>query len=246
MITGVPTGADSVRARMIGFAPGAQLATVAAGETVVVDLALSARAVNLSEVVVTGYGTQRAGNVTGAASQVDSTGFNTGTLNNPQQLIENKVAGVQIVDNNEPGGGLSVRIRGQASVNAGSEPLYVVDGVPLGTGSGGGLSAGRDPLNFINPCDIGSITVLKDAATAAIYGANASTGVVLITTKRGRGRPRVEYNGSASAASVTNTPSGSSSSAATNERLLPSAATRSVCSRSSSVEALGRCDGPPS
>src|SRR5258708_17924311 len=135
-----------------------------------------------------GYGVQRAGDVTGSASQLSAKDFNTGSIISPQQLIASKVAGVQVVENNQPGGGISIRIRGQASITAGSEPLYVVDGVPLGTGSGAGISAGSDPLNFINPNDIESITVLKDAAAAAIYGTNASNGVVLITTKSGQGR----------------------------------------------------------
>ncbi|HEV2749062.1 MAG TPA: SusC/RagA family TonB-linked outer membrane protein [Gemmatimonadales bacterium] len=220
LITGVPAGADSIRARLIGYGRAAQQVTVAGGDTLVVDFALNAQAVSLSEVVVTGYGTQRAGNITGAVSQVGSESFNTGVITSPQQLIENKVAGVQVVNNNEPGGGLAIRVRGAASVNASSDPLYVLDGVPLingsaltgfnglGPGSGGGISAGRDPLNFLDPNDIASITVLKDAASAAIYGANASNGVVLITTKAGRpGTTHVEYTGSASAASVTRLPS---------------------------------------
>ena len=214
VIRGVPAGTDSVHTRMIGYASMTRPVTVAGGDTVVADFVLSARALRLSEIVVVGYGQQRAGNLTSAETQLSSEDFNRGTLTSPQQLIEDKVAGVQVVDNNEPGGGLAVRIRGQASVNAGSEPLYVVDGVPLGTGSGGGLSdAGsdpfknRDPLNFLNPDDIASVSILKDAAAAAIYGANASNGVVLITTKSGQGRPRVEYTASASAASVTRVPS---------------------------------------
>src|SRR5207249_4419993 len=194
---------DSLRARMIGYAPAARAVTVGRGDTTVVDIALTPQAVRLSEVVVVGYGERRAGEITGSVTQVNSAQFNTGTIVSPQQLIENKVAGVEVVDNNEPGGGLSIRVRGQASVNAGSEPLYVVDGVPLGTGSGGGLSVGRDPLNFLNPNDIGSMTVLKDASAAALYGANASNGVVLITTKSGQGGPRVEYSASMSAAHVT-------------------------------------------
>ena len=114
---------------------------------------------------------------------------------------------MQVVDNNEPGGGLSVRIRGATSINAASDPLYVVDGMPIGTGAGGGFAVpGRNSLNFINPNDIESITVLKDASAAAIYGANAANGVVLIKTKRGRGGPQVEYSGSASASSVTRLP----------------------------------------
>ena len=103
----------------------------------------------------------------------------------PEQLIQSKVPGVQVVDNNEPGGGISIRIRGATSINASSDPLYVIDGVPVGTGAGGGLSAGRNPLNFLNPADIESITVLRDASAAAIYGANAANGVVLIQTKAG-------------------------------------------------------------
>ena len=207
LLNDVPAGTDTVRARLIGYAPAKQPVTVAGGDTVTVDLAMTARAVSLASVVVVGYGTQRAGDLTTSASQLSADDFNTGTITSPQQLIENKIPGVQVVDSNEPGGGLSIRVRGTASVTASSEPLYIVDGVPLGTGSGGGLSAGRDPLNFLNPNDIASITVLKDAASAAIYGTNASNGVVLITTKSGRGRARVEYGSAFSAASVSRLPS---------------------------------------
>jgi iron complex outermembrane receptor protein len=114
---------------------------------------------------------------------------------------------VQVVDNNEPGGGISIRVRGPTSVDASSEPLYVVDGVPMGiaNGAGGGLSAGRNPLNFLNPNDIESITVLRDASAAAIYGSNAANGVILIQTKRGQ-RPEVEYTASTSASAVTRLP----------------------------------------
>src|SRR5207247_9423774 len=121
----------------------------------------------LSEVVVTGYGVQRAGDITGAVTAVTDSQFNTGRILSPQMLIQSKVAGVQVVDNNEPGGGLSLRIRGPTSVNASSDPLIVIDGVPVGTGSGGGLSAGRNPLNFLNPADIETITLLRDASAAA-------------------------------------------------------------------------------
>ena len=207
LLSDVPAGTDTVRGRLIGYAPATQAVTVAGGDTVTVDLGMTARAINLASVVVVGYGTKRAGDLTTSASQLGAEDFNPGTITSPQQLIEDKIPGVQVVDNNEPGGGLSVRVRGTASVTALSEPLYIVDGVPLGTGSGGGLSAGRDPLNFLNPNDIASITVLKDAASAAIYGTNASNGVVLITTKSGQGRPRVEYGSGFSAASVTRLPS---------------------------------------
>ena len=207
-ISGVPAGSDLLRARMIGYAQINQPVMVGSGETVAVDLALTAQAIGLSEVVVTGYGQQRAGNITGAVTAVGDSQFNTGRVISPQMLIQSKVAGVQVVDNNDPGGGLSIRIRGATSVNASSEPLYVVDGVPLGNGAGGGLSAGRDPLNYLNPNDIESITVLRDASAAAIYGSNAANGVVLITTKSGgtHQKPQFEYNSSASASSVTRLP----------------------------------------
>ena len=207
-ITGVPSGSDLLRARLIGYLPANQPVMVASGDTVVVDVALAPSAVGLSAVVVTGYGVQRAGDITGSVTAVSDSQFNTGRVVSPQMLIQSKVAGVQVVDNNDPGGGLSLRIRGPTSATASSEPLYVVDGVPLGTGSGGGLSAGRDPLNFINPNDIQDITVLRDASAAAIYGTNAANGVVLITTKTGRGTQgtRFEYNSSASASSVTRFP----------------------------------------
>ena len=208
-ISGIPAGTDTLRARMIGYSPAARVVTVIAGQTVNADFALTASAVNLAELVVVGYGEQAAGNISGAVTSVSSDEFNTGRVITPTELIQNKVAGVQVVENNEPGGGTSVRIRGQTSINASSEPLYVVDGMPVGGGGGGGLSGGRDPLNFLNADDIETITVLRDASTAAIYGANSANGVILITTKRGRANQptRFEYTGSVSASQVTRLPS---------------------------------------
>jgi len=209
LITGVPQGTAILRVRMLGYAPATQPVTVVGGLTVVADVALTAQAVQLADIVVTGYGEQSAGDITGAVSQVTPDEFNPGRITVPAQLLQGKVAGVQVVDNNEPGGGTAIRIRGATSVNASSDPLYVVDGMPLGNGAGGGLSAGRDALNFLNPNDIQSITVLKDASAAAIYGANAANGVVLITTKSGtagRMGTQVEYNSSYSTSSVTKLP----------------------------------------
>lgn len=206
-LTNIPAGSHTMRARMIGFAELRQPVMLAGGDTLVVDIALTGQAVGLSEVVVIGYGEQRAGNITGAVTQVNAEQFNTGRVISPEQLIQSKVAGVQVVDNNEPGGGLSIRIRGTTSINASSEPLYIVDGLPVGGGAGGGLSAGRNPLNALNPNDIASITVLKDASAAAIYGANGANGVVIIETKRGRsGGPQFEYTGTTSASTVTRVP----------------------------------------
>ncbi len=182
LLTGVAAGADSLRVTMIGYAPVARAITVAAGETVDMDIGLAPQATELAELVVVGYGEQRQGNVTGALTNVTSQEFNKGRVVTPTELIQNKVAGVQVVENTEPGGRTSIRIRGGTSTSASNEPLYVVDGQPIGDG---GVTSGRDPLNFINPEDIASMTVLRDAGAAAIYGTNAANGVVLITTKRG-------------------------------------------------------------
>ncbi|MEP6495690.1 MAG: TonB-dependent receptor plug domain-containing protein [bacterium] len=202
----VPPGSDTLRARLLGYAPVNRAVNVSPGQTVTEDFTMNVVAVNLAEVVSTGYGTQRAGSVTGAVTKVSSDEFNTGRIVSPQQLIESKVAGVQVIDNNEPGGGLSVRIRGATSINASSDPLYVVDGLPVGVG--GGISAGRDPLNFLNPNDIESITVLKGGEAASIYGANAANGVVIIQTKTGKqGTTQVEYSSSVSGSQVTRLPS---------------------------------------
>ena len=206
VLTGVPVGTGSIHARLIGYAPATKTVTVVSGMTLDVDLGLAASAVSLSEIVVTGYGEQRAGNITGAVTQVSAADFNTGRIISPEELIRSKVPGVQVVDNNEPGGGFSIRIRGATSINASSEPLIVLDGVALGTGAGGGLSAGRNPLNFLDPNDIENVTVLRDASAAAIYGANAANGVLLITTKAGHRGTQFEYTGSMSSSSVTRLP----------------------------------------
>ena len=206
-ITGVPAGSDLVHARLIGYTAVNQPVMVTGGDTVSVDLALDAQALNLSAIVVTGYGEQRLGAVTGAVSSVSDSQFNTGRIISPAQLIGSKAPGVQVIENtNEPGGGTSIRIRGTTSVSAASDPLYVIDGMPMGTGAGGGLTVGRDPLNSINPADIENITVLRDASAAAIYGSNAANGVVLITTKRGQSGLHVEYTGNMSASSVDRLP----------------------------------------
>jgi iron complex outermembrane receptor protein len=203
-VANVPAGTRVVRAITTGFKEAAQTIEVTAGQTANADFALAVEAIALSEIVAVGYGTQRAANLTGSVKQVSAEQFNTGRIVSPENLIQSKVAGVQVVDNNEPGGGISIRIRGATSINASSDPLFVVDGVPLGTG--GGLSAGRNALNFLNPNDIESITVLKDAAAAAIYGANAANGVVLIQTKTGQRRIGIEYTGSVSGSTITRKP----------------------------------------
>jgi len=162
-------------------------------------IVLKVAAQSLEDVVVVGYGTQRKSDVTGAVKSVKAEAFNKGIVNNPQQLLQGKVAGVNITSTSgEPGAGVNIVIRGSGTVRSGSSPLFVVDGVPLdnaGTGSG-------DPLNFLNPQDIESMDILKDASATAIYGSRGANGVVLITTKRGKaGTSALNYTSSIGIAS---------------------------------------------
>ena len=160
-----------------------------------VDAVLQEDANALEEVVVIGYGTQSVKDATGAVSVVSSESFNKGVISSPEQLIQGKTAGVQITQSSgEPGAGVQVRIRGTASVRSNNNPLFVVDGVPLagddtsagGEDIGAGSSSARNPLSFLNPNDIESMSILKDASATAIYGSRGANGVVIITTKSGR------------------------------------------------------------
>jgi len=135
----------------------------------------------LSEVIVIGYGTVKREDVTGSLQTVDSRSFNRGAITSPQELLAGKVPGVSITTGGGPDDGAQIRIRGESSLGASNDPLIVVDGIPL---DGGGISGNRNPLNIINPNDIESITVLKDASATAIYGSRAAAGVILITRKR--------------------------------------------------------------
>jgi iron complex outermembrane receptor protein len=148
----------------------------------------------LSEVLVVGYGKQSKKDVTGAVTQLEAANFKQGVNVSVDNLIQGKVAGVRVVSTSgEPGAGVNVTIRGVGSIRSGSTPLFVVDGMPLsnddvsptGSNVGFGSSSAKNPLNFLNTSDIESITVLKDASAAAIYGARGSNGVVLVTTKKG-------------------------------------------------------------
>ncbi len=148
----------------------------------------------LSEVLVVGYGKQSKKDVTGAVTQLEAASFKQGVNISVDNLMQGKIAGVRVVNTSgEPGAGVNVTIRGVGSIRSGSTPLFVVDGVPLsnddvspsGSNVGFGNSSAKNPLNFLNTSDIESITVLKDASAAAIYGARGSNGVVLVTTKKG-------------------------------------------------------------
>jgi len=138
----------------------------------------------LDEVVVVGYGTQRKADLTGSVGSVTREDFNVGQVTNPEQLITGKIAGVQITPNSgRPGAGGRIRIRGGSSLNATNDPLIVIDGVPL---DNTGVAGTANPLNFLNPNDIETFDILKDASAAAIYGSRASNGVILITTRKGK------------------------------------------------------------
>ncbi len=146
------------------------------GNQSVINISLAPSASQLEEVVVVGYGTVRKSDLTGSVGSVNGEELNTVAQTSVDQALQGRIAGVRITQSNpEPGGGFSVRIRGTNSITAGNEPLYVVDGLP-----------GTNPLNSLNPSDIESVEVLKDASATAIYGARGSNGVVIITTKQGK------------------------------------------------------------
>ena len=148
----------------------------------------------LADVVVIGYGTARKSDLTGSVATVKSKDFNKGLVSSPEQLINGKISGVQIMSNSgSASAGSTIRVRGGASLNASNDPLIVLDGVPLEQGGISGNSSNF--LSMINPSDIESMTVLKDASSTAIYGSRASNGVIIITTKKGQqGAVKVNFN----------------------------------------------------
>jgi TonB-dependent starch-binding outer membrane protein SusC len=158
-----------------------------------INVTLSESVVGLEEVVAIGYGSTRKGNLTGAVSNVNSKDFNVGLISTPAQLINGKISGVQIMSaSGSPTAGSTIRIRGGASLNASNDPLIVLDGVPLETG---GISGNdKNFLSLINPNDIESMTILKDASSTAIYGSRASNGVIIINTKTGGKDFKVSFN----------------------------------------------------
>ena len=149
----------------------------------------------LSETIVIGYGVQRKTDLTGSVSSVSQKDFNDGMISSPEQLINGKVSGVQIVSGGgSPTAGSTIRIRGGASLNASNDPLIVLDGVPMEVG--GSVSGSGNFLSLVNPNDIESITILKDAASTSIFGSRASNGVIIITTRKGaatKSRPRISF-----------------------------------------------------
>ena len=192
----------------IGYEPK----EVSVGNKSVIDVILSEDVKALEEVVVVGYGTVKKKDATGAVSALGSKDFQKGVIISPEQLMQGRIAGVQITQSSgEPGGGINVRIRGTSSVLGGNNPLFVVDGVPLSgdNTSGGGDNQGvgrqpaKNPLNFLNPDDIASMDILKDASATAIYGSRGANGVVLITTKKGKGKGTLDYGYSFGVSNIT-------------------------------------------
>ena len=184
----VPSSAKKVKISYIGYIDQ----VVAISDNMQVKLESDSKA--LADVVVIGYGTARKSDLTGSVATVKAKDFNKGLVSSPEQLINGKVSGVQIMSNSgSASAGSTIRVRGGASLNASNDPLIVLDGVPLEQGGISGNSSNF--LSMINPSDIESMTVLKDASSTAIYGSRASNGVIIITTKKGQqGGLKVNFN----------------------------------------------------
>lgn len=203
----------SPTSRLIFSFVGCQTQTVSVNNQTLLNVTLKSSN-DLDAVVVVGYASVKKSDLTGAATTVSAKDFNKGPLNAPDQLIQGKVAGVQMINNSgQPGGASTVRIRGNSAITGTGQPLYVVDGVALdgrsarpSTSAGIGTAPDGNPLNFINPADIESMEILKDASATAIYGSRAAYGVVLITTKRGKsGDTKLDVSASAGVSRIART-----------------------------------------
>ncbi|MFT6205154.1 MAG: TonB-linked SusC/RagA family outer membrane protein [Spirosomataceae bacterium] len=176
---------------------------IVVGTKTSLNVQLTPKISQFDDVVVVGYGTQKKTDITGAVGTLKSENFNQGIVANPGQLLQGKIAGVNVTSvSGEPGAGQDVVIRGVGSLRSGTSPLYVIDGFVLDNANNGIAS---NPLNFINPQDIESINVLKDASAAAIYGARAANGVIVITTKKGKdGKSEINLSMSTAFSSLAN------------------------------------------
>ena len=185
----VPAGTTTLIFTSSGYAP--QEMTIGGKSSMDVSMVQTNQQMN--EVVVVAYGTRRRGDLTGSITAVSAKDFQKGNINSSEQLLQGKVAGLQITTGGgSAGGGSTIRIRGGASLNASNDPLIVIDGVPV---ESNGIAGSANFLNTINPNDIESMTVLKDASASALYGSRASNGVIIITTKKGsKGKVRYNFN----------------------------------------------------
>jgi TonB-dependent starch-binding outer membrane protein SusC len=190
-ITGVTPGNYTLTAKFIGYVASKQTITVGSS-VLTVNFGLKPENQNLNEVVVIGYGSSKKKDLTGSVVSVSEKDFNQGPVTTPEALITGKVSGVEITSNSgAPGAGSTIRIRGGASLNASNDPLIVIDNVPV---ANTGIAGVANALATLNPDDIESFTVLKDASATAIYGSRASNGVIIITTKKGKGGDKVNIN----------------------------------------------------
>ena len=180
-------------ATLVFSSVGFTLQEVITGGKSSIDVSLIQTDRQMDELVVVAYGTRRRGDLTGAVTSVSAKDFQKGVVNSSEQLLQGKVAGLEVTTGGgSPGGGSRIRIRGGASLNASNDPLLVIDGVPV---EGNGISGSSNLLNTINPNDIESISVLKDASATALYGSRASNGVLIVTTKKGsKGKIRYNFN----------------------------------------------------
>ncbi len=184
-ISGLSAGTYTLIYRFMGMETVKQSIELQENQALIKDMTLQSRAKEENEVVVIGYGTSRTKDLTGSATVINEKNFVQGSLSTPEQLIMGKVAGLKVTSNDgAPGSGSTLRLRGGTSINASNDPLIVVDGVPL---DNGGIAGVANPLSLINPNDIASFVVLKDASATAIYGSRAANGVIIITTKKGDG-----------------------------------------------------------
>jgi len=191
---------------------GMKMQEIVIGNKTIINVTLMQDAVNLEEVVAIGYGSAKKSDITGSMTHLTSEKFNSGVILAPEQLMQGKVSGVNITLNSgEPGANSKIVIRGGTSINASNDPLYVIDGVPVGFDAGSFLAGTSDrqatlannPLNMINSSDIESINVLKDASATAIYGSRGANGVIIVTTKKGKdGKSTIEYESSVGVSSI--------------------------------------------
>ena len=190
LITKIPSGNYEVTVSAVGYNNVVQL--VQFNADVKISFTLKEDIQLLDEAVVVGYGTARTKDLTGSAVAISEDKFLKGSLATPEQLIMGKVPGLKVTSNDgAPGSGSTLRIRGGTSINASNDPLIVIDGIPI---DNGGIAGAANPLSLINPNDIESFVVLKDASASAIYGSRAANGVILITTKKGEGKLSVTVN----------------------------------------------------
>lgn len=195
-ISNIPAGTYTMRASLVGYTRFQAQVTIGAGQTVQ-NIAMRPDVIGLDDIVVSGYGVVTKREITGSISQISSRDIEGVTFRSPDQALQGRAAGVRVTTTSgAPGAGMYVRVRGLGSINAGNDPLYIVDGVQISFVDQGSQAA-TNPLAALNPNDIESLEVLKDAAAAAIYGAQAANGVILITTKRGRvGRTQISATAS--------------------------------------------------